>query len=214
MEVKMNNKWFDVTVPIRDKMLNWPGDPEVEIYRRSSIEEGDEANVSGINFGLHTGTHMDSPLHFIDKADDITKASPEELIGKAKVINIKNPDFIGKEELKNKNINKGDRVLFRTRNSDSEWFNEDFKEDFVYLDDEGAEYLASLEVKVIGIDYLSIGKFEEGEKTHKLLLNKNIWIIEGLYLNDVPEGEYELIALPLKISGADGAPARVILKTI
>jgi arylformamidase len=207
----MKRKWYDVTVPVKSGMLHWPGDPEVEIFKRSSIEDGDEANVSGINFGLHTGTHMDAPLHFIDKADDITAVSPEVLIGSAKVINIEHEEYIGREELKSKQISNGDRVLFKTKNSDSEWFNEDFKKDFIYLNDEGAEFLASAGVSVIGIDYLSIGKFKEGEKTHKILLSKGIWIIEGLYLNDLPEGEYEMYALPLKIEGADGSPVRVIL---
>jgi arylformamidase len=207
----MKRKWYDVTVPVKSGMLHWPGDPEVEIFKRSSIEDGDEANVSGINFGLHTGTHMDAPLHFIDKADDITAVSPEVLIGSAKVINIEHEEYIGREELKSKQISNGDRVLFKTKNSDSEWFNKDFKKDFIYLNDEGAEFLASAGVSVIGIDYLSIGKFKEGEKTHKILLSKGIWIIEGLYLNDLPEGEYEMYALPLKIEGADGSPVRVIL---
>jgi arylformamidase len=210
----MNNRWFDITVPIKNKMLNWPGDPEVEIYKRSSIEKGDEANVSGINFGLHTGTHMDAPIHFIENGDDITKVSPDVLIGKAKVISISNPDYIGKEELYGKNINKGDRILFKTRNSDSEWYNEEFKEDFVYLNDEGAEYLASAGVILIGIDYLSIAKFNESETTHKILLNKGIAIIEGLYFNNVSAGEYELFALPLKIAGADGSPLRVMLRSL
>jgi arylformamidase len=208
----MKNKWFDVTVPISDGMLNWPGDPEVKIKKRSSIADGDEANVSGIHFGVHTGTHMDAPLHFIDGADDITTVSPEELIGKARVIDIEHPEFIGKKELEGKKIQEGERVLFKTRNSGEEWFTQEFKEDFVYLNDEGAEFLAEIGVKVIGIDYLSIGKFEEAEKTHKILLNKGIWIIEGLYLQDVPAGDYEMYALPLKITGADGAPVRVVLK--
>jgi arylformamidase len=208
----MGNKLYDVSVPISNGMLHWPGDPEIEIFKRSSIAGGDGANVSGINFGLHTGTHMDAPLHFIDKADDITAVPPEILIGRARVINIKHPEFIGKDELKNHDIRKNERILFRTRNSNEEWFRQEFKEDFVYLNDGGAEYLASIDVSLVGIDYLSIAKFKEGERTHKILLGKKIWIIEGLYLKDIEQGEYEMYALPLKITGADGAPVRVILK--
>jgi arylformamidase len=208
----MGYKWFDVSVPIKSGMIHWPGDPEVEISRRSSINEGDGSNVSGINFGVHTGTHMDAPLHFIKDADDITAVSPEVLNGSARVIEIVHDEFIGKEELENKNIKANERVLFKTRNSKEKWYDQDFKEDFIYLNDEGAEYLAAAGVSVIGIDYLSIGKFKEGEKTHKILLNKNIWIIEGLYLDGVSEGEYDMIALPLKIVGSDGSPLRVVLR--
>ncbi len=205
-------KFLDVSVSIENGMPHWPGDPDVNIYRIGSIAGGNSANISAINFGLHTGTHMDAPLHFIDQAADITMVTPEILIGKTKVIEINNPEFIGREELEEYDLKNSERILFKTRNSSHEWFKEEFNQDYVYLNDEGAEYLSGLKVRVIGIDYLSIGKFKAGKDTHQTLLKKNIWIIEGLYLKDVPEGDYEMYAMPLKISGADGSPVRVILK--
>jgi arylformamidase len=205
-------KFFDVSVPIKSGMLHWPGDPDVDIYKINSFRSGDGVNISGINFGLHSGTHMDAPLHFIDKADDIASISPEILIGPARVIHINNPEFIGVEELKEKIIRSEERILFRTKNSDEEWYNKDFTTNYVYLNNDAAKYLASKKIKIVGIDYLSIGEFKKGKTTHQILLGNNIWIIEGLYLKEVPEGEYEMYALPLKISGADGSPVRVILK--
>jgi arylformamidase len=206
----MEKKWFDITVPVTNGMLHWPGDPDVEIKQIAEFSK-DGVNISGISFGLHTGTHMDAPLHFIDKGDDISSVPPEILIGKTKVIDIENPEFIGRKELEGKGLNNYERVLFRTRNSDEEWFRQDFKKDYVFLDEGGAEYLVSIGVKVIGIDYLSIGQFKNGRETHRILLRSGIWIIEGLYLKDVPEGEYTMYALPLKIEGADGSPVRVVL---
>jgi len=210
----MEQKFIDISVPVTHGMLHWPGDPEVDIYKVGSIKKGDSANISGINFGLHTGTHMDAPLHFIEGADDIASAAPEILIGKCKVIHIQHPEFITAGELKKKNIENVERILFRTGNSEREWFKEEFREKYIYLKEDAAEYLASLKVQLIGIDYLSIGEFKKGKKTHQVLLGNNIWIIEGLYMKDVPEGDYEMYALPLKISGADGSPVRVFLKSV
>lgn len=207
----MEKKLFDITVPTSSGMLHWPGDPEVEISRISSISEGATANVSVINFGLHTGTHMDAPLHFIDKSTDITGISPEIMIGKCTVIRIDNPQFIGAGDLAEKKINT-QRVLFRTKNSDSEWFNHPFNKSYVFLKPDAASVLIKKGVKLVGIDYLSIGEFKNGKETHQILLGNGVWVIEGLYMKDIPEGEYEIFALPLKVKGADGAPARVLLK--
>lgn len=207
----MKNKYFDATVPIKSGMLHWPGDPDVDIYKIAGFESGDGVNISGINFGLHTGTHIDAPLHFIDGGKDIASVSPEILIGPARVIHIKNPRYIGIDELKKHNILPGERVLFRTKNSDREWFNIEFTPDYVYLNKEGAEYLASLKIRIAGIDYLSIAEYKNGGPVHRVLLESGVWIIEGLYLSGVPEGKCEIYALPLKIPGADGSPLRVIL---
>ncbi len=208
----MKNKYFDVTVPLKSGMMHWPGDPEINIYKVASFENGDGVNISGMNLGLHTGTHMDAPFHFINGGKDIASVSPEILIGPARVIYIKHQEYIGIDELKEHKILPGERILFRTKNSDREWFNNEFSSDYVYLNKDGAEYLVSLKIKIAGIDYLSIAEFKKGSLVHRILLKSGIWIIEGLYLSNVPEGHCEIYALPLRIPGADGSPLRVILK--
>jgi arylformamidase len=209
----MKNKWYDITIPLKSGMVHWPGDPDIDIYKIGSISKGDGVNISGMNFGLHTGTHIDAPLHFIEGGNDIASAPLDFLIGPAKVIKIEHPEVIGIKELKKKEISNSERILFSTRNSNEKWFEKEFRKDYVYLDEEGAEYLSSLNVKLVGIDYLSIAEFKKGKAVHQKLLGSNIWIIEGLYLKDVPEGEYEMYALPLKIPGSDGSPVRVVLKS-
>ncbi len=136
-------------------------------------------------------------------------------MGKARVIEIRDPESIKTEELRPHRIQSGERILFKTRNSPRCWQTDDFVEDFVYISQEAARYLASQQVQVVGIDYLSVGGFtKDGVETHHALLEAGIWLIEGLNLSEVEPGTYELICLPLKIIDADGAPARAIMQRI
>jgi arylformamidase len=209
----MDGEWIDVSIPLRSNMVHWPGDPEVSIERVLDIERGDSATVSAISMGAHTGTHMDSPLHYLQGGMGLDELPLDVTLGPARVIEIQDPESIKPGELDVHDIQPGERVLFKTRNSGRCWDREDFVEDFVYISREGAEYLASRRIKLAGVDYLSVGPFRgDGPGIHRALLGAGIWIVEGLDLSQVSAGPYELICLPLKISGGDGGPARAILR--
>ena len=207
--------WIDVSVPLRSGMVHWPDNPPVSIERMLDIERGDVANVSKLSMGAHTGTHMDAPLHFFRTGKGLDAMPLTATIGRTRVIEIRDPESIKPEELRPYQIQRGERVLFKTRNSTRCWHTDDFVEDFVYISQEAARYLAAQQVQTIGVDYLSVGGFfTDGVETHHALLEAGIWIIEGLNLSKVEPGIYELICLPLKIKESDGAPARAILRFV
>ncbi len=209
----MREDWIDVSVPLRTGMVHWPDDPPVSIERAQDIELGDEANVSRLSMSAHTGTHMDAPLHFFRTGKSLDIMPLTATLGRARVIEIRDPESIKPEELRPYQIQRGEKVLFKTRNSSRCWQTDDFVEDFVYISLEAARYLAAQQVQTVGIDYLSVGGFfRDGVETHHALLEAGIWIIEGLNLSSVTPGIYEFVCLPLKIEGSDGAPARAILR--
>lgn len=209
-----DNPWLEISAPVHSGMQHWPGEPEVSIYRIASISEGKDANVSGLSMSAHTGTHMDAPLHFFSGGKDISQVPFEVLIGEAQVIEVKNPLKVDLPDITDYDIRPGDRVLFKTANSAKEWFNMDFSTSYTGLSARAAKYLAERKVLLVGIDFLSIGSYEEDEEVHRALLGSGIWIIEGLWLKDIPEGAYDLICLPMRLPGSDGAPARAVLRRI
>jgi len=179
------------------------------------MERGDVCNVSKMSLGVHTGTHMDAPIHFLRDGIGIDQMPLTTAIGRARVIEIGDPVSIKPEELASYNIQRGERILFKTRNSARCWQTNDFVEDFVYIAHEAAQYLASVGVQLVGVDYLSVGGFAvDGPESHQALLGGGIWIIEGLNLSQAEPGVYDLICLPLRIVGGDGAPARAILHRV
>ena len=207
--------WIDVSVPLRSGMVHWPDNPPVSIERMLDIERGDVANVSKLSLGAHSGTHIDAPLHFFRTGNGLDAMPLTATIGRARVIEIRDPESIKPVELRPYQIQRGERVLFKTRNSTRCWHTDDFVEDFVYISQEAARYLVVQQVQTIGVDYLSVGGFfTDGVETHHALLEAGIWIIEGLNLSGIEPGIYELICLPLKIEDADGAPARAILRPV
>lgn len=207
--------WIDASVALRSGMVHWPDNPPVRIERALSIERGDAANVSEIAMGAHTGTHMDGPIHFVRGGKGLDEMPLAATIGRARVIEIGDPESIKPGELHTHGLQRGERVLFKSRNSARRWSSEDFTEDFVYVSHEAARYLAGRGVRTVGVDYLSVGGFrKDGEETHRALLEAGIWVIEGLDLSEVEPGEYELVCLPIKIEHSDGAPARAVLRAI
>ncbi len=205
--------WIDVSVPLRSGMVHWPDNPPVRIERMLDMECGDAANVSTISLGSHTGTHMDAPIHFVPDGAGMDRMPLDATVGRARVIEIQDPVSIKPDELDPHELGRGERVLFKTQNSARRWWAEDFIEDFVYVSQEAARYLAGLGVRTVGVDYLSVGGFhKDGVETHQALLGAGIWVIEGLDLSGIEPGEYELICLPLKVEDGDGAPARAILR--
>lgn len=210
-----DHSWIDVSVPLRSGMVHWPGDPEPTFERISEIATGADADVTLCRMTAHTGTHMDAPRHFLAGGRGMDEFPLEAGIGPARVIAFPDAAVIGRAEMESLGIAKGDRVLVKTRNSQARWDDREFQRDFVGLDTGAAAFLAQAGVALIGIDYLSIGRFEaDGAETHKTLMRAGIWILEGLNLAGVEEGDYQMVCLPLKIEGCDGAPARVALRPI
>jgi arylformamidase len=198
---------------LRSGMVHWPGDPEVTIERMRKIESGDDCNVSTISMSAHTGTHIDSPFHFVQSGVGIHDLPLSAVIGKARVIEIVDPESIKPEELRLHRIRKGERILFKTLNSERCWRTDDFVEDFVYISTDSLKYVVDRGVRTIGVDYLSVGGYNKNiNQVHQVLLKSGIWIIEGLNLSRVKQGYYELICLPVKIEKGDGAPARAVLR--
>jgi len=206
--------WMDVSIPIRSGMVHWPGDPSVRVRRRLNMDGGDDVNLSTISMGAHTGTHMDAPLHFVRSGKSIDQMPLSAIIGSARVIQIKDPELIKVEELRPHRLHRGERVLFKTVNSHRCWRTDTFVKNYVHISLEAGRFLAARRVRAVGVDYLSVGGFKkDSHETHIALLRAGVWLIEGLDLSRVKAGRYDLIALPLRIEGSDGAPARVLLKT-
>lgn len=205
-------KLHDITLMISNNMLVWPGDPKVQIEDEVSIKNGDKCNVKSIKLSSHTGTHIDAPNHFIDQGAFIDEVALDTLIGKCFVKDLTTIDkFIEIIDLQSIDFNIYKRVLFKTKNS-KKLLKTEFDQDFVALSLDAAKFLRSRGVRLIGIDYLSIESFTSTGNVHKELLSNNITVLESLDLNNIKEGEYNLICLPLKIYECDGAPARVILE--
>ena len=209
-------KIYDVTVPLAPEIPVYPGDPAFQIRQLSCLEHGDICTVSQLSFGSHTGTHVDPPSHFVAGGITLDQLSLEVLIGKARVVDAGAVDAIDASTIARANLAGVERVLFKTRNSKLWQRGEkEFDQNFVYLEAEAAKMLVESGVKLVGIDYLSVEKFNFDEPaTHYTLLRNNVIIIEGLNLSEVAEGDYELICLPMKIKGGDGAPARVVLREL
>ena len=206
---------MDVSLPLRDGMVHWPGDTPFERRMNMEIANGDLVNLSHITTSVHLGTHMDAPLHFIANAKSIDSMPLSATIGPARVIGIENTEAITVSELQPHKIAQGERILFRTANSGRAWKTDVFQEDYIYVNPEAAEYLAGIGIQTVGVDYLSVGGFHIGNAgTHRALLDAGIWVIEGLNLEHAEPGDYELICLPLKLVGADGAPARAVLRHV
>ena len=210
---------YDLSIPLSSAIPTYPGDPKIEIHGWRSLSNGDGVNVSVLRLGAHTGTHVDAPAHFIDGAPSVGSLPLDVLIGDAEVIEVPSEfNSIDLSFVREHCTNESTRVLFKTRNS-AFWkrSNADFEKDYTYLELEAAKHLVELGVRLVGIDYLSIEKFaQEGHPTHLALLSKAVIIVEGLNLSDVPAGKYELMCLPLRMSGGlgDGAPARAVLRTL
>ena len=200
-------KFYDVSLPIREGMMVYPGNPEPSIRRYSSIPQN-KVNESLITLGSHTGTHVDSKLHIQKDADGVEVIPLDSLYGKCKVLDLTHVESeIHRGYLEGYQIQEGDIILLKTKNSKRGY--EEFRKDYVHVKLDAAEYLVEAGVKTLGCDYLSVKKFGGDDEVHQVLIN-NLTLFEGLNLAEVPEGEYIFIGLPLRIC-CDGSPARVIL---
>ena len=200
-------KIFDISIDIKPGMIIYPNNPEVKF----TLHQGQTTRHTDMSMGTHTGTHIDAPFHAVDGAPTIDQLDPEIFHGKVRVFDVSGCGAAVKiSDIEKYNIQKGERVMFKTSNSARGF--DTFYEDYIYLDGDAADYLAEIGVKLVAIDYLSIKqKGSPDTRPHDSLLSRNIPIIEAVNLKDVDEGEYILSALPLKLIGLDGSPCRAIL---
>jgi len=202
---------WDISVPDRPGMHSYPGDPTIEVTQVRAIAKGDPANLTYLTLGAHTGTHVDAPAHFIDGGRTLDQMPLDHMVGEATVLDLRGRPAIDAAALADQDVREGDIVLCKTDNS-ALWERDGFQEGFTYVTLDAAELLVARGIKTLGLDYLSIEEF--GSKTfavHKLLLGRNMLIIEGLNLSAVEPGRYFLSCLPLKLLGVDGSPARAVL---
>jgi arylformamidase len=203
---------IDISVPIHRAMAVWPGDPPVVLERVKSMDDGAHANVSRIDVGVHTGTHVDAPLHFIADGVGVDRLPLDALIGPALVVDATGVgQHLDADVMEALDIPQGiERVLFKTSNSEL-WDAERFESSFLGITKDGARWLVDRVVRLVGTDYLSIAPHGDSVPTHLALLGAGVVILEGTDLRGVEAGEYELICAPLRIVDADGAPARAFL---
>lgn len=209
--------YYDLSLPISGRLPVWPGDPRVSVIRTSSLDRGDAANVSRLDMGSHTGTHVDAPVHFEPGGIGVDELPLDALIGRARLVEVDVEKKISGSDIERMDLSGVTRVLFKTRNCRL-WREPDsgeFHEDYIYLAEDAAACLVERGIRLVGVDYLSVESFTDKTfATHHRLLRAGVVILEGLDPSAAPPGDYELIALPLRIEGGDGAPARVILKSL
>jgi arylformamidase len=209
----MPSRWIDVSLPLRSGMVHWPGDPAPRVERVMRLARGDLVNLTHLTMSAHTGTHVDAPRHFLDDGPAVDEMPLDALIGPARVVGIRDPRAITAAELRRHRIRRGERVLFRTRNSERPWPARPFTRRFVAVAPDAAKLLAARGVSTVGVDYLSVGVLgPEGHEVHRILGRAGICVIEGLRLAGVRPGRYDLCCLPLRIPDGDGAPARAALR--
>ncbi len=206
---------YDISVPISEALVVWPGDITVRMEQSSHLARGDVATVTHLEMSAHTGTHVDAPAHFILESDDVASLALDILIGPAVVAVYPGDDHVTAEDLAAMAIPAGTtRVLLHTKNSEI-WEQEataaTFQQDFIGITEGGARWLVEHGVRLVGIDYLSAAPFTASVPTHRVLLEADVIILEGINLSGIAAGAYELCCLPLKLVGADGAPARAVL---
>lgn len=204
----------DISLTITPDLPTWPGDPRLELEQFESMDKGAHANVTGIKSSLHLGTHVDAPHHFLNDGRTVEQIPLEVLTGQCYVLQLPDGvDAITSEVLERSEITSDmKRILFGTSNSHL-WAKgvKEFQTDYVAITEDGAQWLVDHGVKLVGVDYLSVAPYSDSEPTHKILLGAGIVVVEGLNLSNVMRGFYDLYCLPLKIAGAEGAPARAIL---
>lgn len=205
-------KIIDISVAIDKNVPVWPTASPPQCVKTFNIEDGHPANDSAIQMGVHTGTHIDAPLHFINKGKSIDKLPLEIFIGPTRVVHLPRAKEITADDLDKLKIPKNiTRILFKTSNSLLWSKGAQFKKDYVGLTISAAKWLSKQKIKLVGVDYLSIAKFDEAVEVHKILLGKGTVLLEGINLSKVKPGIYQLICLPVKFSNLEASPARAVL---
>jgi GntP family gluconate:H+ symporter len=208
--------WIDATAtldPARTPV--YEGDAPMKFDFLKDMRKGDKLTLSVYSLGAHSGTHLDAPMHFVATGAPIDQVALDPLMGAARVIDI--PDSvraIDSSELNRHDWRGAKRVLFRTRSTLRGWMDApEFHRDFAYVAPDAAQLLADAGVVLVGVDYISAEQFgAPAPRTHQILLGHGIPIVEGLDLRPIQAGDYDVIVLPLKVRGHEGAPARAIMR--
>jgi arylformamidase len=211
------SEWKDISLPIYAGMVGGPIDPDVKIKLVRDPDKGDPVTMSQITMITHTGSHIDAPRHFFVKGTTIDVVPLETFIGPARVIEIKDTVSIKTAELERHNIQPGERILFKTKNSSWVYDTEKYVEGYVYITREAAHYLVARKVRLVGIDYITVGSWEDPEENrviHRALLENGVSILEEINLAGVKAGRYELLALPIRFREGDAAPCRAVLRPL
>jgi len=205
---------LDISLPLSGSLVVWPKDPPIRITQPRHFDKGDHAVVSRLDLGAHSGTHVDAPAHFVPGGADLDSIPLDRFVGPARVVHVPDgADLITPEVLDAVGLPPAtERVLFRTRNSRL-WAqgHSVFDAHFVAISNAGAHWLIERGTRLVGIDYLSVGPYDNTEPTHRAFLESGVVLLEGLDLTNVAPGLYQLVCLPLRVAGAEGAPARAIL---
>jgi arylformamidase len=205
-------KLFDVTVPLDAALPTYPHNTPFTLEAIKRLARGDSSNVSTLHMSAHAGTHVDAPRHFFDEGAGTEALSLDLLMGRARVIEVASRSGVSAEDLRAFDLSDDIRVLIKTHNSEL-WGSPEFHTDYVGVTESGAKYLVEHGIKVVGVDYLTVEVFKNpGAPAHHALLGAGTIVIEGLDLRTVDAGIYDMICLPLRIVGSDGAPARVVLR--
>ena len=213
-----NTEWIDISIPfpVDKPMPFFPTDPQgPSVTRIFDRTKGDPVTMSQININSHNGTHIDAPFHFIAEGTTIDMMPLDTAIGPARVIEIKDPVSIKLDEVEPYDIKEGERILFKTRNSSYAYKTADFVDDYVYCTNEVARYLKDRKIRLVGVDYITIGNQKDHENikiVHETLLMNGIYIIEMLNLDCVKPGDYEMVCLPLRMEKGDAGPCRAIIR--
>jgi arylformamidase len=205
-------KLIDVTVPLDSRLPTYPGNTPYTLEPIKRMARGDSSNVSSLHLSAHAGTHVDAPRHMFDEGGGIETLPLDLLCGRARVVELSTRKGITSEDLAAFDLREDVRLLIKTHNSRL-WGSPEFHSDFIGVTESGARFLVERGVKVLGVDYLSVEEFKKpGAPAHRTLMRGGTIVIEGLNLLEVEPGSYEMFCLPLSVVGADGAPARVVLR--
>jgi arylformamidase len=206
--------FIDISMPLAPGMVAWPGSPNVEAPYFLRMADGDPANATRLSLDVHCGTHVDAPLHQIDGAAPMASMALDDLCGPAVVAEIGDARRIGPVELAAAVPDGATRVLLKTANSRGGVAADTFDEDYAAVTADGAQWLVDCGVRLVGIDYLSIQRYDDDATTHKILLQAPVIILEGLALAHVDPGPYELLCLPIAVPALEAAPARAVLRPL
>ena len=210
------SNWIDVSTSLDPSTTPvYEGDPPMRFDFVKDMRRGDVLTLSSYTLGAHSGTHIDAPMHFVREGASIDRIALDRLIGPARVIEIADSvQAIDAAELQKHDWKGASRILFRTRSSIRGWMTSPgFHRDFAYIAPDAAQLLADANVQLVGVDYLSAEQFgAPAPRTHQILLGKGIPVVEGLALAGVAGGDYDLIVLPMKVAGHEGAPARAVVR--
>jgi arylformamidase len=203
---------YDATLVLREGMLIYPGDPAFRMESLLSRKKGDSCNLALMSIGTHLGTHVDAPAHYVDGGATVDQIPLEALMGHGIVLDMRGKTAIDRKALEGSDLKDQTRLLFKTGNGPKLLLPE-FCEEYVHVTEDAAQFLVERGVRLVGIDYLSIERYgNPGNPVHRTLLKAGILVVEGVYLEEIPPGPCEIYCLPLRIHGADGSPARIIIK--